>query len=693
MAKRFLGAAFVSLAILCACSGGGGGTGLSFIAPTPTPVTQPATSSAAVTAGALAQVAMLAQISSGYSGSITVPAASGGAGSVVSATLQSSLPSGIPAPQSIARAPRKIGVNLTALVYVAVVPSTNVSFASTPGFTFSLPPGTSLAAGSAAYVAFFDPAQSSAGWGTVLGPGTVSGQTITFAANPAFAQSLTAGATYAYALFSTAQVITVATPTPSPSQSASPLPSTTTFPNGGSLVANFTVDYPSAAHSAVFTFTPTTGAVSTLVSLPSGCSGTATCSVALSAPVGVNQPFQALLYASANGTGTALAVGSATTSIFANQATSVNIALAGIMTTFTVSLNPSTVTVGQPTAIQVTENAFDAAGEALAPGFVTTTLSTPNFSVVVTDPTNTSGAGGYSGIGSGPITYTVQTPNYPPATASLKFNAATPFTVGYTIATADPIDGCKVTFYPPPGSSTPARVYTLTNLSPCNNHPHFDPNGTLWGFGTFGINVDGAFAGMFGPTGILLTFDLSGNAYVADPSQNALDVYFGSTLMRQILLPGVAEGAAVDSSGNIYVQAGASIYEYLPNTSGNVLPIAANTSGSNPAIDGAGNVYARIGGGLGVWAAGTFGPSAPARTIPFPIATIAPFSPITLQILDSGVGPAGDVYVLEGIAASFLGGGQGYVYHAPAGSSTFTQLCLCVAVVDGSIQYVALPLK
>lgn len=403
----------------------------------------------------------------------------------------------------------------------------------------------------------------------------------------------------------------------------------------------------------------------------------APCSATFSAPVGANQTIKALLFASANGSGSALAVGSGTSSIFASQATTVNFSLSGIMSTFSVSLNPSTVTVGQTTPIQITENALDAAGEALAAGFVNTSLSSPAFSVSVSDSTGLSSAAAYSGVGSGPIAYSVQTPNYPAATASLAFTSAAPVTVGYVLDSyvpPSPSSTCDVRVYAT-GASTPARHYILL----CAGHPRLDPNDTLWGIAPIGINPDGTSAGAFEPPGTLLTFDTSGKAYVADHATNAVDVYSGSTLLRQINLTAAPTGAAVDPVGNVYIGVGGSgINEYPSSETGNVSPIAFNaTANGVPATDGAGNVYALYGSTLGIWPSGNFSSNPPLRTLSLSFNAYG-------SLADFGVDPAGDIYAVP--PAPF--DDSAAIYYASAGSSAFAQL-----PGSSTANFVALPIK
>ena len=597
-------------------------------------------------------------------------------------------PTGTPTVQAAKRKmPRAIGGSLSPIGYIVVTPASTVSFASTPTFSFVFAAGALPPSGSNLYVGLYDPTQASLGWTTFLGPGSLNGQTVSFASTVQ-PVTLQASVSYTFALFSTTQ--TLATPTP--------MPVSTTFPSGGSLAASFTTNYPSAARSAVFAFKPAAGGASltNLVSLPSGCGSPPPCSVSLSAPVGSMQSIQALLYASANGTGTALAVGTSTASIFANQSTSLNFSLSGIMATFSVSLNPSTVTVGQGTAVQVTEIALDAAGEALGPGFVNESLATPSFSVSVTDPTGLSSipntyfaAASYSGVGSGPVTYTVQTPNYPPASASLNFNAAAPATATFAAGAAGYDAGCGhagFSFCDAVGvyAGTPATAAALARqyiLPPGGGHPRFDNNGVLWGVSPVGIKPDGTSAGRFALPGTLLVFDVSGNAYVADPTTNAVDVYSGNTLVRQINVTAAPVGAAVDPAGDVYVAFASGAAEYGPTGSGSISPIAVNASaGGAVATDGTGTVYALYNGAVGVWSAGTFN-SAPARTL------LSPYAPASgyAGFFDVGVDPAGDVY--GGVLPA-----SGYAYpvvYFQANSSTFSPL---TQLQNDGTSYFAVPL-
>jgi hypothetical protein len=145
---------------------------------------------------------------SGYVATFSLPATSDGSTGTVKVSISTTLPAGIAAPAATVRAPQAIGTSVAPLVYVTLLPSSTVRFNATPAFSFTLPGGTLLTTGSSAYVAYYDPAKSDTGWVPVLGPGTVSGQTIAFPATTG-AVKLTAGSQYTFALFTSAQAISV----------------------------------------------------------------------------------------------------------------------------------------------------------------------------------------------------------------------------------------------------------------------------------------------------------------------------------------------------------------------------------------------------------------------------------------------------------------------------------------------------
>lgn len=166
----------VATLALAACGGGGGGGGGASV-PGPQAPQNYSTSTAFSTTSST--TIALPKIANGISGSITLP--SGSAPSTANLTFGSSLPSGVPQAQSLnfRRSPQEIGgSNLTLLAAVALTVSSAVTVSSSPAFSFTLASGIS----GEAYIAYFDLNNAIAGWNVLLGPGTISGTTLTFPA-------------------------------------------------------------------------------------------------------------------------------------------------------------------------------------------------------------------------------------------------------------------------------------------------------------------------------------------------------------------------------------------------------------------------------------------------------------------------------------------------------------------------------
>jgi subtilisin family serine protease len=185
----------------------------------------PATTSVAVSAGAAAVTAALGTIYTGYSGSVGLPAATSGSG-----TASLSLASGDTAVlASSARLPKAIGGSLDPKAYVTVTTSATIAFAAFPSFAFIVPASLALPAGASFYLAY-NPGNVAGGWSTLAGPATIVNSTVSFAAAPG-PVTFSAGTTYAFALFATAQTLVAATPSPSPTPTArataTPTPSPT----------------------------------------------------------------------------------------------------------------------------------------------------------------------------------------------------------------------------------------------------------------------------------------------------------------------------------------------------------------------------------------------------------------------------------------------------------------------------------
>jgi thermitase len=188
--------------------------------PAPTP-TLPVSSSASATAGAAATSATLATIQAGYGGVVSLPATTSGTGTATLG-LATSNASGVPTVSSSARLPRAIGGSLTTLVYLTFSTTAPLTFATWPALSFTLPSSVSLQSGSL-YLAFYNPANATAGWSTLAGPAVFSGSQVSFAPIPG-PITFAPGPTYAFALIATGQVLVASTPTPVPATSPSASP-------------------------------------------------------------------------------------------------------------------------------------------------------------------------------------------------------------------------------------------------------------------------------------------------------------------------------------------------------------------------------------------------------------------------------------------------------------------------------------
>jgi|GEM_PF-1280863 len=227
----------LSAVLVAACGGGGGSSGGGGFTPpgggaTPAPVvTYPPSITQSASLGSSPQTLTFPQISSGASGTVTVPATTAGSGQAT-ITVESSLPSGAPQPQSAnVRRPKSLGANVTPLLYAVVTPNANLTFGSTPAFTFTFPTGTLQGD---VYVAFFDPTNAAAGWNAVAGPIAASGNTITLPSQTlAPPITLTANVAYIFAIVENGTPLPTPTPSASPTPLVTPTPTSTATPYAG----------------------------------------------------------------------------------------------------------------------------------------------------------------------------------------------------------------------------------------------------------------------------------------------------------------------------------------------------------------------------------------------------------------------------------------------------------------------------
>lgn len=155
-------------------------------------------------------------------------------------------------------------------------------------------------------------------------------------------------------------------PTPHVAQKDGKARFTITVPNSSSTTnASRRPQYVSA--NAKSASVSVNGGAATIVQLTSGSSNCSTgadglqCSISVTAPVG-SDTFAISLYASTDGTGTALASQSITATIGENQTTPVNVTLDGVVSAISLALSTSSPTEGSACDITLTVSAQDASG-------------------------------------------------------------------------------------------------------------------------------------------------------------------------------------------------------------------------------------------------------------------------------------------------------------------------------------------
>lgn len=139
----------------------------------------------------------------GISATVTYPNITAGAGTQLTIAVSGfTPPSGIP----------NLNPPNSPIDYFSFTDPSAVTFSGFPAFSFTLPAGITTAS-KQFYIAFYDPKNAAAGFQTgYSGPGTVSGQTVTFATGST-PFTMSAGLAYNFVLYS---VSTGPTPAPSP---------------------------------------------------------------------------------------------------------------------------------------------------------------------------------------------------------------------------------------------------------------------------------------------------------------------------------------------------------------------------------------------------------------------------------------------------------------------------------------------
>ena len=196
--------AFVIAAAAAAagCGGGGGGGGSvtppnSQPTPTAVPTASPtAAASASVPVGTSSQSATVA--AGGITAAVTVPAASSGTATVTIAA-SATLPSGAaPLARHRSSVTQASCASTFANLALSIAASSTITLSGIPALTITLPSNVSTS-GVAFYIGYLAPG-ATAWQEPLLGPASVSGQTLTFS-TASIPLTLTAGQTYQFALY------------------------------------------------------------------------------------------------------------------------------------------------------------------------------------------------------------------------------------------------------------------------------------------------------------------------------------------------------------------------------------------------------------------------------------------------------------------------------------------------------------
>lgn len=639
--------ALAACSALVACGGGGGGSPLPTSAPTTAPTTTPTptpspgpASTAQVTIGNAAQSVTLSGLTAGYGANVTLPGTTYGVGLTATLALSTSVSGNTPLPQSAKRIRQVIGGSPQGLAYVAITMQGTAQFPQAPTMTFTVP--SSIAQGTLLGWALYDPNNASAGW-QLLQTGTLQGTSITFS-RPNLPMTFSGGP-YEFALVTSSSLVT---PTPTPSGT-------------GILEIDFTnVQVGNASIAITVNGTPYPA-----TRLSSPCLGTASCSFAqFQLPNASRAAIGITMYNTVDGSGPAVGYASTTSDIIAAQTVATSVAVIPVMTSFTVTLNPSIAITGTANDLGIDLHPVGAT-DISNTNFVDANGRPLTFSATVNDPTGqttvtkqptleTPGTLHYSGSGTGPATVTVQSGSL---SSSVALNYAAPSAnAAFGVIEAYTYGSATLSYYPL-GAATPTWSVN-SNLDGVRGLA-FDPSGNVW-VGTIagitGFHSDGSSIGTIPITSqFIVTFDFAGNLYTRDTTTNNLYVYSVSgatgTLTRTITLPAPVGSAAVDTSGNIYVttvggtgQAPA-LYMFAPSaTSASVWNF--NYYGSI-ATDKAGDLFMNWSDGVIEWAAGTPISSSPTKTV---------FTATYPYLTGFEVTPSGDGCVQEAATVGRYGG-------------------------------------
>ena len=251
--------ALVSIATLAACGGGSVGQPQATPNPTPTPTVAPIPSQSPYTSTAVQVVPNVSPAASGQpaatpapvplptGGGVTpvleLPASEYAGDEQITAVLQNTAPSSIPA-LNLKRAPAAVRHVLStdsevSILFLELFWGSPDTLVSQPGFTFTLPQAD-IVSGVGYYLAFYDPTRPSLGWQyDYEGPASVSGTKLTFTGGSS-AFTIQADVAYWYTLIAVPTSATQPTPAPSTAPSTAPTASPPPATNpGASMTMTF----------------------------------------------------------------------------------------------------------------------------------------------------------------------------------------------------------------------------------------------------------------------------------------------------------------------------------------------------------------------------------------------------------------------------------------------------------------------
>ncbi|MGH7708555.1 MAG: hypothetical protein ACREM6_11615, partial [Vulcanimicrobiaceae bacterium] len=185
-------AGFAALVAALAACGGGGGSGAPTIPPSPPPSSGSGTGSFVVQSSATS--VPLPSVG-GYAESVLLPDTISGSGTTVAVVVSTGAP---PVGALSLVRKRQAASTSTPLLYLTLTPQQPVSVRGTIGFVMTLPNGTN-STGKFFYVAQYDGASKT--WQTVLGPGVVAGNVVSFGTDLTTVTTLLASVSTDYAIF------------------------------------------------------------------------------------------------------------------------------------------------------------------------------------------------------------------------------------------------------------------------------------------------------------------------------------------------------------------------------------------------------------------------------------------------------------------------------------------------------------